>query len=132
MTYNVIMYTLLDYLIENKLNSDWSKYFIRIKAMIADYDKADKEEWEKSKVPNTKPSFELKDYIGIYKSDVYGEVEISIKDNRLYLSMLHTSIYHGELTHWHFDTFSIKFEEAPSLPSGRSAGLCRQRNAAPG
>ena len=35
--------------------------------------------------------------------------------------MMHTEIYQGELNHWHYDTFSLKFDKAPSLPSGSAS-----------
>ncbi|MDD3741430.1 MAG: serine hydrolase [Bacteroidales bacterium] len=118
MVYMPLMNQLLDYLIDGEITSKWSDYYIRVKAWVDDYDAADRQAWIDARVPNTKPSYELSEYTGIYSSDVYGDVEISIIKGNLYLTMKHTEVYQGKLEHWHFDTFSVKFDKAPSLPEG--------------
>ncbi|MDD2387708.1 MAG: serine hydrolase [Bacteroidales bacterium] len=118
MFYTVALSQVLDYLTKAEIDSKWSDNFLRIKQLIDNYDKEDKQAWENTRISDTKPSHNLIDYVGIYKSDVYGDVEVLIKSDNLYLKMLHTSIYHGQLKHWHYDTFTVKFEEALSLPSG--------------
>ena len=116
--YMVALDEILDYLVSDKIDQEWSDYYLKVKAWIDDYDAEEKQAWLDSRVPDTKPSFELDNYVGVYNSDVYGDVEVRIEDGKLYLEMKHTSIYQGELNHWHYDTFSIKFEKAPSLPEG--------------
>ncbi len=118
MMYSAVMNQLMDYVIDDKIDGSWSDYYLKIKALIADYDKKDQAEWKNSRIPDTKPSFANEEYTGIYRSDIYGDVEVSIKSGKLYLKMLHTDIYQGKLNHWHYDTFSVKFEKAPSLPAG--------------
>ncbi len=118
MYYMVAQDQLLDYLTTNKLDSSWSDYFLKVKQWNDDYDVEEKQAWAESQVKGTKPSFEMEEYAGVYTSDVYGDVQVSIKSGKLYLEMSHTSIYQGELSHWHYDTFVIKFDQAPSLPSG--------------
>lgn len=117
-TYNVIMLTLLDYLIDNRLDLFWSDYFLKVKQWVDNNDKEEKEKWEAARVKNTQPSFKPEAYCGVYKSDVYGDVKVSLKDKKLYLEMTHTPIYQGYLKHWHYDVFSVKFDQAPSLPAG--------------
>jgi CubicO group peptidase (beta-lactamase class C family) len=121
MMYSAVMNQLLDYLIEDKLDKTWSDYYLRVNDWVKNYEKEEKETWEKARIENTKPSLALTEYVGIYTSDVYGDVEISIKSDKLYLKMMHTEIYQGELNHWHYDTFSLKFDKAPSLPSGSAS-----------
>jgi CubicO group peptidase (beta-lactamase class C family) len=118
MTYSAVMATLLDYITEDKLDSYWSDYYLKVKAWVDDYNADEKAAWENSRIANTSPSFKPEDYCGTYTSDIYGDVEISMQDGNIYLKMTHTSIYQGKLEHWHYDTYSIKFEQAPSLPSG--------------
>ncbi|MDD2634276.1 MAG: serine hydrolase [Bacteroidales bacterium] len=118
MFYTVALNQILDYLTKGEMDSKWSNYFLRLEELIANYDKEEQQTWEDTRILDTKPSHNLNDYTGVYQSDVYGDVEVKIKSNKLYIQMLHTSIYHGKLEHWHYDTFSVKFEDAPSLPSG--------------
>jgi hypothetical protein len=117
MMYNAIMNQMLDYLIEGKMDQNWSDYYLKVKAWVDDYDTEEKLEWEKSRVADTKPSFETESYCGTYSSDVYGDVTIETVKKAV-LKMTHTQIYQGELSHWHYDTFTVKFPEAPSLPAG--------------
>ncbi len=118
MMYAGVMNQILDYVIDGKIDSKWSDYYLKVKTWIDSYDAEETETWKKTRVLNTKPSFALEDYCGTYSSDVYGDVEISVVKGKLYLKMTHTAIYQGSLEHWHYDTFSVKFEQALSLPSG--------------
>lgn len=118
MMYNAVMNQMLDYIIEDKMDQKWSDYFLRVKTWIDDYEAKELAEWENSRVKNTKPSFSNDEYAGTYSSDIYGDVKVEIRKGKLYLIMTHTEIYQGEMSHWHYDTFSINFPAAPSLPSG--------------
>jgi len=118
MLYMAVNNQLLDYVIDGKIDSYWNDYFLKVDKWVEDYDKEEKQAWTDSQILDTKPSFELKDYTGTYTSDVYGDVKVSIVSGKLYLDMTHTQQYKGVLEHWHYDTFSVKFEKAPSLPAG--------------
>lgn len=118
MSYTAFLSQILDYLTVEKLDTHWTEYFLEVTNWIKDYDAEEKQAWLDTRVKKTKPSFKNKDYAGIYSSDVYGDVKVSLKGTNLYLEMTHTSIYQGKLEHWHYDTFSVKFDQAPSLPSG--------------
>lgn len=110
---------ILDYLIKDELNSNWSDYYLRVRDYIVKMDIGEKDEWRKSRIENTSPSHELKNYIGTYTSDVYGDVEVTLTpENKLYVNMTHTPDYQGSTNHWHYDTFIVKFDKAISLPEG--------------
>jgi hypothetical protein len=118
MFYTVAQNQLLDYITKGEINSKWSDYFLRLEQWINDYDKEEKQAWIDARVANTKPAHPLEDYVGVYSSDVYGDVIVEVKSKKLYVTMTHTSIYHGELNHWHYETFTVKFDDTPSLPQG--------------
>ncbi|MBN2778736.1 MAG: serine hydrolase [Bacteroidales bacterium] len=118
MFYTVVQSQLLDYITKGEIDSKWSDYFLRIEQWISDYDKEEKQAWIDARVANTKPAHPLVDYTGVYNSDVYGDVIVEVKSQKLYVTMTHTSIYHGELNHWHYETFTVKFDDTPSLPQG--------------
>ncbi len=72
---------------------------------------------EASKIQNTKPSLSLEKYAGDYCDEMYGDIIISYKKNKLQIKFSHTPLFTGELTHWHFDTFEIKWND-PRVPRG--------------
>ena len=77
-----------------------------------------KQEREESRVEDTRPSYSLDKYIGIYEDKMYGKAEISIDDGKMNISLLPTKkLFSSEMVHWHFDTFKIKFND-PFLPEG--------------
>jgi len=117
--YIAVVEEILDYLTTGELSQKSSDYYIRVRNYISEVDRIEKQEWEKSRVESTTISHKLDDYIGIYISDVYGKVEVSkTKDDQLYLKMVHTKDYQGELKHWHYNTFIVRFDKAISLPEG--------------
>jgi len=48
---------------------------------------------------------------------MYGNVSVEMKNDKLSLSFSHTPSFKAELTHWHFDTFLIKWFD-PIMPDG--------------
>lgn len=66
-----------------------------------------------------KPSLELVKYSGVYADKAYGNVMISIKRGKLKLKMLHTEIFHSDITPFAADTMLIEFKDVPSLPQGK-------------
>jgi CubicO group peptidase (beta-lactamase class C family) len=71
-----------------------------------------------SKFPNTKPSFELKKYAGIYCDRMYGDIYINYtKRGGLEISFSHSQVFRGKLEHWHFDTFKIDWNDI-RVPDG--------------
>lgn len=77
-----------------------------------------KKEREDSRILDTKPSFELEKYAGVYTDKMYGKAEIKLENEILTLTLLPTKeLFTSEMTHWHFDTFEIKFND-PFLPEG--------------
>jgi CubicO group peptidase (beta-lactamase class C family) len=67
---------------------------------------------EGRRVPNTKPSLPLENYVGAYGGPMYGDAEVKIEDGKLILVFLPNRELTGDLTHWHFDTFEVKWRTA--------------------
>ena len=61
-----------------------------------------------SRTANTKPSLALKDYAGTYSSQL-GDAVIAEENGKLVLRFPHAANLTADLTHWHFDTFEIKW-----------------------
>src|SRR6185436_2514577 len=61
-----------------------------------------------ARVPGTRPSLPLERIAGRYLSDIYGEVLVTARDGRLFLSMGEGA--RGELVHWHYDVFRLELD----------------------
>ncbi len=115
--YLPMMYKILDTYLSND-TTDWNRIFLDREKLYKDY--TDKQEQEKidKRVLNTKPSTDLENYTGTYTSKLYGDAKVSLKNGQLYLEFIPTPLFHGTLSHWHYDTFTIIFPDVPSLPQG--------------
>ena len=65
----------------------------------------------RSRMAESKPSLELKRYAGIYADPWYGKVNIRLDDNRLVLGMSRTPAMVGDLSHWQYDTFLVRWRD---------------------
>jgi CubicO group peptidase (beta-lactamase class C family) len=108
---------ILDLFLTDK-NVDYiSRSLDRKKIYKSRSDKRQKERAE-SRVEDTQPSYSQEKYVGVYEDKMYGKAEISINDGKMNISLLPTKkLFTSEMTHWHFDTFRIKFND-PFLPEG--------------
>lgn len=58
---------------------------------------------EKTRIKDTKPSFELEKYAGTYQDDLHSPVVAAVKNGKMTLTF-NSFILDGE--HWHYDTFA--------------------------
>lgn len=106
---HALMYRVFDLFAFDDDQRDWSK---EVKAL---YDKLDQEadtRREKTlakRVSDTQPSKPLAAYAGDYTDPFYGKVTIVLRDDSLYLTT--TSGINAELKHWHYNTFSARWEQ---------------------
>ena len=77
-----------------------------------------KEDLERSRRSDTKPTLPLEKYTGTYKDEMYGDIYIiKTNDNEMNIKFSHSSIFNGPLTHWQFDTFRIDWDDL-RVPDG--------------
>jgi hypothetical protein len=74
---------------------------------------------EEARVPNTKPSLALSAYAGTYGGQMYGDAKVSEENGRLVVRLAPAPNYVGDLEHWHFDTFRIKWRDSVIYPYPR-------------
>jgi CubicO group peptidase (beta-lactamase class C family) len=72
---------------------------------------------ERERAKGTSPSLSLSGYGGIYRSDMYGDVKVEVEKDKLVVRFLPTASFVGDLSHWHYDTFTIELRD-PTLPPG--------------
>ena len=89
------------------------------KAFRAASQKRQKLFMEEARVPDTKPSLPLSAYAGTYGGQMYGDARVTEENGRLVVRLLPSPNYVGDLEHWHFDTFRIKWRESVVYPYPR-------------
>jgi CubicO group peptidase (beta-lactamase class C family) len=98
---------------------DWSaEYMARVKA-ARERDAAEAKKIEDARVPNTHPSLPLSSYAGTYGGAMYGDARVTEENGHLVVRLLPSPNYVGDLEHWHFDTFRLKWRESVVYPYPR-------------
>ncbi|MCK4661414.1 MAG: serine hydrolase [Bacteroidales bacterium] len=113
----ILMYYILDVFF-NTYETDYSELFLGYKKQADLIGIKKKEKEENDRIKNTHPTLNLANYTGTYGGEMYGNAEISIKNNQLHIQFIPTKALNGVLEHWHYDTFKIRWNDYPSLPSG--------------
>jgi hypothetical protein len=100
---HALLYKTLDHFVLGGTR-DWNTEV----AKLFDKIKADGEAWDqsviKSRATNTKPSLPLSEYAGVYTSDLYGTMKISVKENQLVCDINDHAVDLA-MSHWHYNTF---------------------------
>jgi CubicO group peptidase (beta-lactamase class C family) len=62
---------------------------------------------EDARAKGTQPSLPLEQYAGSYKDEMYGEATVTQEGGKLVIR--YSPAFTGELEHWHYDTFRVKW-----------------------
>lgn len=91
-------------------SKDWSTEILNRRNK---YEKKDSRisDRKQKRVLNTEPSLALKKYTGVYKSDIYGEIKITLDNHQLILEFEHSPDLSAILTHWHYDVWKINWDQ---------------------
>ena len=88
---------------------DWSQEYLE-RYRKSEADKVERiAAIERTRIEGTHPSFPLAAYAGTYGGDLYGDVTVSLEDGRLVLRMLPNPDLVADLSHFHHDTFEIRW-----------------------
>jgi CubicO group peptidase (beta-lactamase class C family) len=88
---------------------DWSAEFLTLYNGIKEKSGKEEKDFEAKRVANTNPSKPLADYAGKYADPLYGEVEVTLVDNKLFINA--NNFLKATLSHWHYDTFRGEYEK---------------------
>ena len=91
------------------IDRDWSADLQKLYGGFKQQAKRAEQKSDSTRVTNTKPSLPLTAYVGSYTDPLYGKVDISLKNGRLYASV--NDLLTGYLTHWNFDTFRLAYDQ---------------------
>jgi CubicO group peptidase (beta-lactamase class C family) len=94
---------------DDRPQKDWSTAILKVVTAGEAADKAAETDQEKAFQPGAAPS-PLADYAGTYSSELYGKIEISLDHGKLTLHV--SKRFNGELKHWDYDTFQVRWDYA--------------------
>ncbi len=86
----------------------WSDRNLKDYLKNKETDREARQKPDADRVPNTKPSHDLADYIGTYEDAAYGKMVIGMKANQLNFTFNNISL---PLNHYHFDRFESLDDE---------------------
>jgi CubicO group peptidase (beta-lactamase class C family) len=100
---------------------DWSgEALARAKTNEAN-EKLEAQKIEAARIPNTKPSLALGSYAGRYTGALYGDATVANENSKLIVRLAPSPPFIGDLEHWHYDTFRIRWR--PSVAYAFGAGF---------
>lgn len=103
-----LMYRILDAYLDAPV-TDWAAEFKQISDSIEAEREKEEKELREARDEGTSPSLDLDAYAGTYRSELYGEVEVSRSGGGLALEVADS--YGGDLEHWHHDTFRVTWNQ---------------------
>ena len=98
---------------------DWSADYLARARAAREREEAEAKKAEAARVPGTRPSLALAAYAGTYGGAMYGDAKVTEEQGRLVVRLVPSPAYVGDLEHWHFDTFRIKWRESVVYPYPR-------------
>jgi len=105
---------------------DWSAIFKGFRDEELQASKQALQSDSAARIPDARMSLPLAEYCGVYSSEMYGDVLITIDDNPrkpyggLKIDFAPTALFKGQLNHWHFDTFELTWSTQMMLPRGKA------------
>lgn len=114
---SALTYQIFDMYFGNE-NKDWSKKYLEYYKNSLKQDDDRDAKMEVERIKNTKPSFDLNSYTGKYTDSTYGSISVVLENEKLVLKYLPAEGLVGDLKHYHYDVFTIKLRDVPSLPTG--------------
>jgi CubicO group peptidase (beta-lactamase class C family) len=106
--HNAIANTVLDHYLKAPA-TDWvGAYAERVKGRAGDATGVVQQAAAKRN-PNTRPSLPIAGYAGRYRDAWYGDVRMEERNGKLELYFTHTKDLAGDLEHWQYDTFVVRW-----------------------
>ena len=113
---HALMYKAFDVFGFGDNGRDWSKEMKTLYDGLEATAKKQSDAVRARRIANTKPSLALSSYVGKYSDPFYGEMEVTLVNDKLRLNV--SKDLSADLNHWHFDTFESKWN-TPWRSEGR-------------
>jgi CubicO group peptidase (beta-lactamase class C family) len=95
----------------NAPSTDWTKAYSELrKSQLQGAEAAVKGAATKRNA-DSKPSLPVKSYAGTYRDAWYGDITITESNGRLSLRFNRTPLLNGDMEHWQYDTFIVRWRE---------------------
>ncbi|MDB5240975.1 MAG: beta-lactamase [Spirosoma sp.] len=88
---------------------DWSASFRQLYRGLEQRTRQAERIADGTRVINTKPSLPLTAYVGSYTDPLYGKAVVSMQHGLLRVSI--NNVLSGTLTHWHFNSFRLAYDQ---------------------
>lgn len=95
---------------------DWNAEALARSAQGKEADRKEEQEIEAARAKDTKPSLSLSGYAGTYAGEMYGEARVTEENGKLVLRLVPAAHFVGDLEHWQYDTFRVKWRDSVSYP----------------
>ena len=95
---------------------DWNAEFLARVSQTRATQQAEEKKIEDSRVRNTQPSLPLASYAGTYGGEMFGEVRVADEAGKLVVRFVPAPLFVGDLEHWHYDTFRVKWRDSIVYP----------------
>jgi CubicO group peptidase (beta-lactamase class C family) len=98
---------------------DWNSEFLARSKRNEEAAKLAAKKVDDSRVLNTNPSLPISAYAGTYTGEMFGDARVSAENGQLVLKFVPSPLFVGDMEHWHFDTFRIKWRDTIVYPFPR-------------
>jgi hypothetical protein len=105
---HALMYRVFD-LYRGGPERDWSAEMLKAVKGLEEQAKVAEKKAEAERVSGTSPSLALDKYAGNYESEMYGEAKVELENGKLVTRF--GPNFNGDLEHWHYDTFRVKWRD---------------------
>jgi CubicO group peptidase (beta-lactamase class C family) len=105
---NAVAFQVLDYYL-NAQSHDWIAAYKIFYERRAKREKSVEQNANQSRAAESKPSLKLSNYAGTYRDVWYGDINIEYKNEKLEIVFAHTPDLKGEMVHWQYDTFVVRW-----------------------
>ncbi len=95
---------------------DWSAELLARVNQAKLAGQAEEKKLEDERAKNTKPSLALAQYAGRYTGTMYGDARITEENGKLVIRLAPAPNFVGDLEHWQYDTFRVKWRDTVSYP----------------
>ena len=113
-----LSFSILDAFLNVSPARDWPAEFKEMEAKRKLEDAIAAKEREAMRNTESKPSFSLEAYAGVYASEMYGDVVVKLEGAALTIDFVPTALFKGTLSHWQHETFTLDWSTQMMLPSG--------------
>ncbi|HKE60413.1 MAG TPA: serine hydrolase [Pyrinomonadaceae bacterium] len=105
---HALMYKIVDFYL-GAAPRDWCAEMLKATKGLEEQAKAAEKKADAERVTGTSPSLPLEKYAGSFQSEMYGELKIGLEDQKLVARF--GPNFTGDLEHWNYDTFRVKWRD---------------------